>query len=395
MTEFTVSQIRQTGMPMEIRFTGGLESQMREWLGSDGEYTPQGPGNLGARLERAVLNAFGEGVEKLIVVGSDCPDNRLTNLLNAVKALDDAPCVLGPAADGGYYLIGLRKPRPDLFRDVDWGTERVFRQTVEKLDHYKVLPTLGDVDTPGDIPPRISVIIPAIDEEACIGSAVKAARNGFNAETIVVDGGSRDRTGEMASQAGARVIQGSPGRALQMNCGARHAKGDIFLFLHADSVLPPGWDYHVRQLMKHPRMIMGYFRFAITGAFAGKQLVEWGANWRSRLLKRPYGDQGLFLRKKDFFEIKGFPAVPILEDVFLVRQARARGNIACTDIALPTSGRRWRKYGVIRTTILNQTILIAACLGADLDQLKDVYREGKNPLAALLRNTCGSKLDRC
>lgn len=385
MTEFTIKQVRQTGIKMEIRFTGGSESQMREWLGPDGKYTHQGPGDLGARMARAFADAFNDGAEKVLVVGSDCPDNRTENMLKALKSMDDTRCVLGPATDGGYYLIGLREPCPELFRDVDWGTERVFKQTAGKLDHYTVLPALSDVDKPGDIPPRISVIIPAVNEEAYLKPAVKAALNGFNTETIVADGGSCDRTREIASLAGARVIQGRIGRAVQMNYGAQHANGDILVFLHADSVLPPGWDYQVRRVMRQPRVILGYFGFAINGSFSGRHWIEWGANLRSHLLKRPYGDQGLFIRRNDFFEMAGFPVVPILEDVLFVKQARNRGLTVCTGVPLPTSGRRWLKYGVINTTILNQIVLISAYLGADLDKLREVYRNGKNPLFALLR----------
>lgn len=384
MTEFTVKQIRQTGIKMDIRFTGGSEFQVREWLGPDGKYTPQGAGDLGARMERAFKDAFNEGAEKVLVVGSDCPDNRAANMLKALKLLNDRRCVLGPATDGGYYLIGLSEPRPGLFRDVDWGTERVLKQTVEKLDHYTVLPALNDVDDPGDVPLQISVIIPAINEENFIQPAVEAAMNGFYTETIVADGGSGDRTREIALQAGARVIQSRAGRAIQMNVGAQHAKGDIFVFLHADSFLPPGWDYQVRRVMKQPRVILGYFDFAINGSFPGKQWIEWGANVRSRLLKRPYGDQGLFIRRNDFFDIGGFPEVPILEDVLFVKQARGRGMTGGTGVPLPTSGRRWLKYGVINTTIFNQMVLIAACLGADLENLRDIYRKGKNPLTAFL-----------
>jgi hypothetical protein len=129
---------------------------------------------------------------------------------------------------------------------------------------------------------------------------------------------------------------------------------------------------------------LGYFDFAINGSFPGKKWIEWGANVRSRLLKRPYGDQGLFIRRNDFFDMGGFPEVPILEDVLFVKEARRRGGTVGTGIPLPTSGRRWLKYGVINTTIFNQMVLVAACLGADLNNLRDVYRKGKNPLSALL-----------
>ena len=110
---------------------------------------------------------------------------------------------------------------------------------------------------------KFSVIIPAINEEDFIQSLVKASLSGFYTETIVADGGSGDHTREIASQAGARVFpKARVGRAVQMNVGAQHAKGDIFVFLHADSVLLPGWDYQVRHVMKQPQVTLGYFDFA-------------------------------------------------------------------------------------------------------------------------------------
>jgi len=386
MTEFTVAQIHRTGMNMEIRFTGGTKSQIREWLGPDGHYTLQGGGDLGTRMERAFEEAFTDGAEKVIVVGCDCPDNRAENMMNAIKTLDDTPCVIGPATDGGYYLIGLSEPRPELFRNVDWGTETVFRQTVEKLDDYALLPERNDVDESNDIPLKISVIIPAMNEEDHIGSTVKAVLNGFNTEPIVVDGGSSDRTRDIAQRTGATLLVNSPGRTLQMNEGAKQATGDILLFLHADSELPLAWDYHIRQVMNESRVSLGYFRFAIKGSFSGQRWIELGTNLRARLLKRPYGDQGLFIRRSDFFELGGFPEVPILEDIFLVKRAKQLGRLRCTHTDLSTSGRRWIKYGAIRTTLINQAILLAACFGADLDPLKEAYRHVKNPWFALLRH---------
>jgi len=122
--------------------------------------------------------------------------------------------------------------------------------------------------------------------------------------------------------------------------------------------------------------MLGHFRFAISGEFRGRRWVEWATNIRASHFKRPYGDQGLFLRRRDFFALGGFPAVPILEDVLLVREARRRGRISCTHTPLATSGRRWMQYGMIRTTWLNQRILLAAWLGADLAHLQQVYRQG-------------------
>jgi hypothetical protein len=379
MTEFMVRQVRRTGVPMQIRYVGGSESQMREWLGIEAHYAPQGPGDLGERMSRAFAQAFEDGADKVLVIGCDCPDNRSTNILEAIKKLDEAPCVIGPASDGGYYLIGLREPYPELFQGIDWGTGTVFRQTVGKIHAHRLLSVLDDVDEPRDIPPRISVIIPALNEEGVISATVAAAQEGFDTEAIVVDGGSVDKTVEIAHQSGADTIVAESGRALQMNCGAHRATGDILLFLHADSELPPDWDCHVRKILKHPDTILGHFNFAVKERFPGKRLIEIGANVRSRLFKRPYGDQGLFLRRAEFEALGRFPIVPILEDYYLVKQAADQGHVRCADAKLVTSGRRWVQHGALRTTLLNQAILLAAWLGHDPAALRDAYAKGKNP----------------
>lgn len=384
MTEFTVQQASRTAIPMQIRFAGGTEFHMRQWLGADFEFAPQGEGDLGERMARAAKDAFEDGARKVIIVGCDCPDNRCSNMLAAIRMLDQAPCIIGPASDGGYYLIGLRTPQPELFSDIDWGTESVFRQTVAKIDDYQLLPMLNDVDEPQDIPLKISVIIPALNEAGLIGATVQAVLEGFNTEAIVVDGGSLDKTQEIAKQAGADVFISDPGRALQMNCGAKKATGDIMLFLHADSGLPTGWDRHVRETMKRPGTTLGFFRFAIKDTFPGKGLITFGANVRSRFLKKPYGDQGLFFWRNEFKALGEFPELPILEDVYLVKRAGKHGRIRCANAELLTSGRRWMKYGAVRTTLMNQAVLIAAWFGADLQKLRDTYRNGKNPFHAFL-----------
>ena len=327
-------------------------------------------------MERAFADAFAQGARKAIVVGCDCPDNRAANLQAAVRALDHAPCVIGPARDGGYYLIGLTKPRPDLFRGIDWGTASVLEQTLGKAGDCTHIPVLDDVDEREDIPSKISVIIPARNEAGCITGVVRQVLAGFNTEVIVVDGGSADDTRERAAAAGATVLESLPGRAVQMNRGVRSATGEVLLFLHADSVLPEAWDCHIRRVIKQPRTMLGYFRFAIIGEFRGRLLVEWATNIRSSLFKRPYGDQGLFLRRRDFFALGGFPDVPILEDLLLVKKARQRGRLDCTHSPLGTSGRRWMHYGVIKTTLLNQWILLAAWFGGDLSRLQQAYRQG-------------------
>lgn len=383
MTEFTLRQVRQTGCPVEVRFTDGTVAQIREWLGGDVSCRAQGEGDLGERLVRAFGEAFKAGARKVLVIGSDCPDNRSANMLQALRALETASCVIGPALDGGYYLLGLTAPRPELFDEIDWGTDAVLGQTLAKMDDYRLLPPLSDVDEAQDVPAKISVIIPALNEAASVRETVMAALEGFEAEVLVVDGGSHDRTQENARQAGARVLIGAYGRARQMNLGAKSATGELLLFLHADSLLSSGWDRHLRKILKDPATVLGHFRFALREGFAGASLITLGTNARCRLLQRPYGDQGLFLRKRDFEALGGFADVPILEDLLLVKQAAKKGRIRCADAPLATSDRRWRTYGALRTTFMNQAVLLAAWLGADLHKLDAAYRRGENPLRSL------------
>jgi rSAM/selenodomain-associated transferase 2/rSAM/selenodomain-associated transferase 1 len=379
MTEFTLRQAREASDPLQVRFTGGTEEQLRSWLGDDLTCLDQGEGDLGNRIEKAFADGFRAGASQIVLIGSDCPNNRSPNIRQAFRLLEKHPCVIGPAADGGYYLIGLTRPHPTLFSDIPWGTGRVLHDTLARVRDYALLPTLGDIDKASDIPPRISVIIPARNEEAAIASCIRSVQSGFHIETVVVDGGSTDSTRRIAAQNGAAVIESRPGRACQMNAGAALADGDILLFLHADSLLPPEWDRLVRNTLALPHTAMGFFRFAIRENFRSKPLIEWGTRLRSRILQLPYGDQGLCCTRNTFFRLGGYPDVPILEDVYLVRRARKIGRLREIPAPLHTSGRRWLQYGVLRTTLLNQAVLLAAARGTDLHRLREAYRENQNP----------------
>jgi len=125
MTEHTVQQARKTGARLEIRWTGGTEEKLRGWLGNDLCYAEQGGGNLGERMSRAFQDHFNAGAKRSAVIGCDCPANGWKNIQIAFQSLKNEGCVIGPASDGGYYLIALRQFIPELFEDIDWGTERV------------------------------------------------------------------------------------------------------------------------------------------------------------------------------------------------------------------------------------------------------------------------------
>jgi uncharacterized protein len=224
--------------------------------------------------------------------------------------------------------------------------------------------------------PLISVIIPALNEEKCIGRTLQSLQQGAGVEVIVVDGGSADDTVRQAKAAGARVMVAAGGRACQLNVGAQAAPGDILFFLHADTLAPPGFDRAMRAALQDPRVAAGAFRLGIRGASAGLRLVEHLANWRSRWLGLPYGDQGLFVRADLFRELGGFPELPIMEDYVMVRRLGRRGRLVTLPLAVATSGRRWQSLGIWRTTLINQMMIIGYSLGVEPAVLARWYRAG-------------------
>ncbi|MBD2613389.1 MAG: glycosyltransferase [Nostoc sp. GBBB01] len=159
MTEHTILQVKQLqkaiDISVEIWFSDGDLQLMQKWLGSDLVYQPQGEGDLGLRMARSLLQAFQSGAEKAIIIGTDCPGLNAEILATAFDKLRTFDLVLGPALDGGYYLIGLRQLIPELFANIEWGTANVFQKTVEIAQKvnlsYVNLVSLADVDRPEDL----------------------------------------------------------------------------------------------------------------------------------------------------------------------------------------------------------------------------------------------------
>ncbi len=220
---------------------------------------------------------------------------------------------------------------------------------------------------------QISVIIPVLNEAAAIERTVDRVKEAAGIEVIVVDGGSEDATVKLAQAMGVEVIISSPGRAVQMNVGAAIAKGDILLFLHGDSYLPYGYKDLVNSALAKPYTIAGAFQLGIDADQLGVRLVEKMANLRSQFLGMPYGDQAIFLKASVFQEVGGFPNLPIMEDFELMRQLRKLGKVNIVPAKVITSGRRWLKLGVFKTTLINQVAIIGYFLGVSPSKLRDWY----------------------
>ncbi|MBD2541354.1 TIGR04282 family arsenosugar biosynthesis glycosyltransferase [Coleofasciculus sp. FACHB-SPT36] len=159
MTEHTLSQVRELqsdrATRVEVYFTGGDQQLMEDWLGADIIYQPQGEGDLGQRMKSAFQTAFAAGMEGVAIVGTDCPGLDAKIMAQAFEQLNGHDLVLGPAIDGGYYLIGLRRIIPELFEEINWGTSEVREKTVAIAISLGLavayLPPLFDVDRPEDL----------------------------------------------------------------------------------------------------------------------------------------------------------------------------------------------------------------------------------------------------
>jgi len=218
--------------------------------------------------------------------------------------------------------------------------------------------------------PEISVIIPALDEAGVIQSTIRSATPEDPAvEVLVVDGGSGDATPRLAAAAGATVLQTSPGRAAQMNAGAAAARGELLLFLHADTRLPPRFRPRVIKTLAAPSIVAGAFELGIDAPGWPFRAIEAVSNFRARFRGLPYGDQALFVPADAFHAVGGFPELPIMEDYELMRQLRRRGRIALIGPAVRTSPRRWRTIGPWRLTLLHQAIILGYHLGLDPGRL--------------------------
>jgi len=373
-------------LDLQACFEGGSLAKLRRWLGPGLSFSQQSSGDLGERMKTAFLEAFRQGAQQVILHGTDIPDLATHHIHDALDALKDHDLVLGPSTDGGYWLIGLKKPA-ELFDRMEWGSSSVFEKTVSAARgqglslHF--LPPLADMDTGETVKhrmpewaspqPYLSVIVPALNEEAQIEETILNARSP-DAEIIVVDGGSADRTVERAERAGAAVITAPRGRALQQNAGAAAARGTILLFLHADTILPKDYVAQVFETLMDRRVALGAFRFRTNLDQKLMKAIEFATNIRSKTLRLPYGDQALFLRKTRFQAVAGFPDMPIAEDLVFVRLVSKLGRIAITPAHAVTSGRRWKKLGVLRTTLINQFILAGLALRISPKTLERLYR---------------------
>ena len=230
---------------------------------------------------------------------------------------------------------------------------------------------------------RVSVIIPCLDEAGVIEDLLRTlqAQRLRGHELILVDGGSTDDTLVRAQPLVDGLLHCSPGRARQLNAGAKAASGDIFWFLHADSSIPQEAIDLILFALGPGRHAWGRFDIALSGQQRLLRLVEFMMNWRSRLTGIATGDQGIFVHRQTFETVGGFPEIPLMEDIEISRRLKRLAAPCALRQRLATSSRRWERQGIIRTIWLMWRLRFAYALGADPAGLARKYRPCNSPTA--------------
>jgi len=226
----------------------------------------------------------------------------------------------------------------------------------------------------------ITVVIPTLDAEAGLGATlsalVPAAVEGLVREVVVVDGGSTDRTLKIADACGAELLRAERGRGQQLRAGAEVARQPWLLFLHADTVLAPGWEREVWSFIekqeKGAPVRAAAFRFALDDSGLAPRFLEIGVALRSGLLRLPYGDQGLLISQSFYRDIGGFAPIPLMEDVDIVRRIGRRRMTILRSEAV-TSAARYQRDGYASRVLRNLSCLVMYFCGFSIARITRIY----------------------
>jgi rSAM/selenodomain-associated transferase 2 len=214
--------------------------------------------------------------------------------------------------------------------------------------------------------PLVTVVIPVLDDTTALTSLLPTLPVDPSVQIVVVDGGDgHDNPSDTLRERHPEVewIRSARGRGVQMNAGAKRARGRWLVFLHADTRLGAGWLDLLRRLDEQPSIVGGSFRFALDSAARWARWIERGVRLRVRLFDLAYGDQALFARRDVFEELRGYTELPLMEDVDFIRRLRRRGRLEHADVPALTSARRWERDGWIRRTVENVALILLFLAG--------------------------------
>lgn len=356
------------------------------------DYIPQMGAGLGERMYQAIGYVLGKGYDSCVLIGTDIPELKASDLEYALRLLDVNDVVFGPTVDEGYYLVGMKRPIREAFEKKTYGTGNVLEKTVVPLKEMGLtvgyVRRLQDMDDREDITcyrsrmrvqkslqktytgryllkkQKISVIVPVYNEETTIEKLQEQLLPlQKNCEIIFVDGGSTDATISMIDPS-FKILRSPKGRANQMNLGARESKGDILFFLHSDSELPKKPLEEIREVMKD------YEAGCFGIAFHSRQFFMWTcrviSNHRIKDRKVMFGDQGIFITRELFFEAGMFPNLPIMEDYQFSLTLKEMGvKLGIARHRIYTSDRRFPKKTIPQLKVMWK-----------MNRLRKMYRDG-------------------
>ena len=227
--------------------------------------------------------------------------------------------------------------------------------------------------------PAISVIIPVLNEETTIENTLQHVKvlDG-DKEIIVVDGGSEDKTCQLANNVADRVVTTSSGRGHQMNIGSALDEGEVLFFLHSDSWLEAEALEAIERVMRDSEVIGGCLSLQIDDDSLPLRFISWSSNLRAKYLKIMFGDQGIFVRRSVFEEVGGYPEIELMEDwEFSQQLAKQKGKLKVLPQKIYTSARRWEQDGVWSTIWLMHKIKLLYMLGVEPKKLREIYRDAR------------------
>lgn len=397
-------EVRKTDADIIVSYTGGEPRKTRAVFGDDKEYIEQRGDDLGHRMYHALEDSFALGYKKLILIGTDIPELRAESLSNAFDKLDADDIVIGPTADGGYYLIGMKNLHGEAFDVRRYGGSSVLTDTVRSIEKagfsIAYADTYHDMDDRDDLAgylrrmrtdrrlrnsatgkfiksnAKISIIVPVYNEAATIRKMCdQLMQYRSDAEILFVDGGSMDDTLDIIGNK-FDVLTGAKGRAAQMNLGARESHGDILFFLHCDSVLPPRALDEIRKCIANNEYGCFGVRFVSSNFFMlTNRLIS---NHRAFSRGLPFGDQGIFISRELFFDMGMFPEIPIMEDYEFSRRLVSAGiKPGKTTHRITTSARRYGTgtISILRTEYKMWNLRRKYRAGTDIDEIAREYRD--------------------
>ena len=219
------------------------------------------------------------------------------------------------------------------------------------------------------------IIVPVLNESAVRSQQLNELDvwRAMGAQVLLVDGGSNDRTVQLARDAGFDVLESVRGRGQQMNAGARAMQSDLLVFLHADTHLPRDALYQIENHLNGKRG-WGRFDVQIVGRSPWLKVISFCMNWRSRLTGIATGDQTFFMTREAFDKVNGFPEQPLMEDIEMSKRLKRLSPPVCLHECVVTSGRRWDQNGVWKTILLMWRLRWAYWRGVPASELARLYR---------------------